>query len=133
MKLFQNKAAGGRLLGIALVCSILTTVLYAAFGAVSGNFAPGILVLYLAAAVLGVVLLLKETLLSDILSLAMTICLSAALALFIKNSVGDFTEMITPVGMYGNADNMSMRFVILGATLATILFSILEGFFKREK
>lgn len=133
MKVFQNKAAGGYLLLIALVCSILTTVLYAGFGAASGNFTLSILALYLAAAVLGAVMFCKETFLSDLLSLVMTVCLSAALALFIKNSVGDFTEMITPVGMYGNAANMPLRFVILGATLATILFSILEGFFKREK
>lgn len=133
MKLFQNKAAGGYMLGIALVCSILTTVLYAAFGITSGTLTVSILALYLAAAVLGAAAFLKETPFSDILSLAMTICLSAGLALFIKNSVGDFTEMITPVGMYGNAANMPLRFGLLGLTVVTILISVLEGFFRREK
>lgn len=133
MTLLKNKAAGGYLLLLSLACGVVTTVLYAAFGVLSGTFTLSILALYLAAVVFGLAAAVRETAFSDVLSLVMTICLSAALALFIKNSVGDFAEMITPVGMYGNADNMGMRFVILGVTLVTILLSILEGFCKREK
>ena len=129
----KKKAAGGYLLGIAVILAIAAAVIYAAFGAMSGNFATAILGCLAGGAVLGILTLVNENFFSDFLSIAMTVVLSIGLALFIRNSTGDFTELITPVGMYGHPDNMPVRFVILGVLFASILFSILEGFTIRVR
>lgn len=133
MKGLKNRAVGGYILLAAIVLNIAAAVLYVIFGVSSGTFTPKILVCLLCAVVLGGVTFWKETVVSDFLSIAMTVILSVGLAFFIRNSVGDFTEMITPVGMYGNPANMPMRFVILGLLMVCILVTIVEGFTPRTK
>lgn len=132
MKIMKDKSFGGIMQLAATALTAAAAIIYAIFGVTSGTFNAGILCTLVAAAAVGALLVWKKLPLSELISVVMTVIQCGALTLFIRNSVGDCVEMITPVGMYGNADNMGMRFVILGFVLAAIVASIVEGFAKKN-
>ena len=130
----RNVKGAGVLLMAAFTLIILATmVLYLAFAGSSGTFNAKIPAAFLVTIVCGVALFLSENRFSDYLVILANAIASVALALFILDSVGDFTDFFSGIVMYGNPKNVPMRGVIIGIHLVGILVGIIGSFLRREK
>lgn len=130
---FKQKSAGYFISAAAAVIGLVTAVMYLVFGISSGTLSAGILVCLLVGTVAGIVAMFYEGLLTDVLVLAMAVLFAVALGLLVPNSAGDFTEFLTPVGMYGNAANMGMRFTLAALMGVGMIVGIVGCFLSRKK
>lgn len=130
---FKQKSIGFYIICAAALLGLIATVMYLAFGISSSTFSAKIFVCLLIATLAGISVVFYDGFVSDILVLAMVILFALSLGFLVVNSAGDFTEFLTPVGMYGNADNMGMRFAIAGVTGGAAIVGICGCFFKRIK
>lgn len=129
----KQKSVGYYFVCAATLLGVVLTVMYLIFGLSSSTFSAGIFVCLLIAALAGVIAVFYEGFLTDFLVLAAVVLFTVALGLLINNSVGDFTEFLTPVGMYGNADNMGMRFTLAALMGVGIVIGIVGCFLSRKK
>ncbi len=129
----KTKSVGYYLLFATAILSLITFLMYFIFGLVSSTFTVSIFLFFLFALLCSVLSVFYEGVFTDALVLLSGILLTFGLGFLINNSVGDFTEMITPVGMYGNAANMPMRIIIMVVSLIGIVLDIVSSFKKRTK
>ncbi len=129
----KTKSVGYYLLFATAILSLITFLMYFIFGLVSSTFTVSIFLFFLFALLCSVLSVFYEGVFTDALVLLSGILLTFGLGFLINNSVGDFTEMITPVGMYGNAANMPMRIIIMVVSLIGIILDIVSSFKKRTK
>lgn len=128
---FKEKSIGYYCILGATILGLVIAIMYGAFGSSSQTFSAGILVCLIIGIVCGIGLFFYDGFVGDFLVVAIVAMFSLALGLFIINSVGDFTEFITPVGMYGNADNMGMRITLIVMIVVSIIAVIVGGFMSR--
>lgn len=133
LKDFKNKSLGYYFVLTSTLISLVCFVMYLIFGLVSTTFTTSIFLFYLFALVCSLVAVFYEGFLTDLFVFATGLLLTFSLGFLINNSVGDFTEMITPVGMYGNAANMPMRITIAVITLIGIVVDIIASYKTRTK
>lgn len=129
----KQKGLGYYFAAAAALLGVILTVMYLIFGLSSSTFSAGIFICLLFAALAGVAAVFYEGFLTDFLVLGMGVLFAVSLGLLIGNSVGDFTEFLTPVGMYGDAANMPMRFVLAALLGIGIIVDILGCFLSRKK
>lgn len=130
---FKTKSLGFYIVCVAAFIGLVTAITYLAFGISSSTFSAGIFFCLLIATLAGASVIFYDGQITDILVLAMVVLLAISLGLQINDSAGDFTEYLTPVGMYGNAANMGARFAIAAMTIIAILVGIVGCFFRRVK
>ena len=118
-------------LGSAIL-GLVTGFLYLGFGLSSGTFEIPIAVCLFAGALLGFSLIFLRGLAADIAVVGMVALFTAALGLFLFNSIDDFADYFSHVQLYGNMENAPVRFALIAVELATVLVALLGSFFKRE-
>lgn len=112
---------------------VVTTIIYLYFSVTARTFKPALLAAFLGSVVCGMILLLSEIYMSDFLAIVTTTISSIALCLFILDSVGDITDFVCGIVMYGNPDNVPFRLTIIGICLIGNITAIAGNFMKRIK
>lgn len=130
---FKAKSLGYYFVLASSIISLVCFVMYLIFGIVSTTFTLSIFLFLLFALLTSLAAVFYEGILTDLFVLATGLLLTFGLGFLINNSVGDFTEMVTPVGMYGNAANMPMRITIAVIMLVGIIIDIIASFKTRTK
>lgn len=130
---FKTKSLGYYFVLASSIISLVCFVMYLIFGIVSTTFTLSIFLFLLFALLTSIAAVFYEGILTDLFVLATGLLLTFGLGFLINNSVGDFTEMVTPVGMYGNAANMPMRITIAVIMLVGIIIDIIASFKTRTK
>lgn len=118
--------------GLAAI-SLLATVIYLIFGMVSQTFETIVFFCLLLVTLLQAVSAIHEGKISDYLQIIAISLIGIAIGFFVRNSVGDFTEMLTPVGMYGNPENMPVRFFLVGLMIVDAILAIVVCFIGKRK
>ena len=130
---FKTKSVGYYFVLATAVISLVTFLMYLIFGIASTTFKVSIFLFFLFGFLSAAVAVFYEGVLTDVLVLVSGLLLTFGLGFLINNSVGDFTEMVTPVGMYGNAANMPMRIAIAVVSLIGIVLDIIASYKTRIK
>lgn len=130
---FKTKSVGYYFVLATTVISLVTFLMYLIFGIASTTFKVSIFLFFLFAFLSAAVAVFYEGVLTDVLVLVSGLLLTFGLGFLINNSVGDFTEMVTPVGMYGNTANMPMRIAIAVVSLIGIVLDIIASYKTRIK
>lgn len=134
MSIFKGKFKGRVVLAIAAALALLSAVLYLIFGLASGTFQASLLLLPLAAALVGAALWFYRGFFADYLPAVLTALMSGGLILLVRDSIDDLTAFFVGMGDYfGNADNVGPRAAIAVVMLLCIVLAIVGSFLRQEK
>lgn len=119
--------------GLASLIIVAAAVYYLIFSFNTRTFHPMIL-LFLVGSVLSIaVFVLTEFSAGDFLAVLAVVFESIAFCMFILDSVGDITDFVCGIVMYGNPDNVPLRVVMIGICLVGILTTIIGNFMNQKK
>lgn len=130
---FKSKSIGYYLVLGAAAISLIIAIIYLSFGVSSKTFNAWIFIFMLLGIALGIGLFFFEKYPSDFMAVVMVVFFTIPIGMFITDSIGDFTEYFTGVGMYGDAGNFGMRVFLIIMMFVPVIIAIASCFFKREK
>lgn len=132
MSIFSRKRSAVSFLygGIALVTAV-TSAIYTVFSFNYGILSVPVLLCSLAATLISALLCFRDTSADSYLEVAVSASLSLALALFAVSCVGDYTDAITKVIMFGSGAPIGGIIVIDILMSASLLASFIGAGFRK--
>ena len=127
MSILKNKTTSQKLVLVCVVLTAIITCMYTVFGIVSKTTVPVIILCLAVDLLLGVLLLFYKGTWKDYAFVGMGALLGVAFATLGGNSIGDITEFITGVGMYGDPGNVYIRGIMALLLVADLVLTILAG------
>lgn len=129
----KEKRPGFWIIFAASVLALALTIAYLAFSVRAGVFNGGIFTCLLLAVIPGIALFFYDGFFSDFFGIAIVVLLTLAFGLLLKDSVGDFTDFIVRIQLFGNMNNATPRLVLAIFIFVGIIAAIVGCFLGRRK